>query len=137
LPSLILDRFAYHPEGTLGVLRASVASFYTVEKPWESNTPFKSCIPEGEYPMTWEESPKFGMCWHVNDVPGRTHILIHVGNTPRDVVGCVAVGRSLLADTIGVGESRKAISELESITSGTDWTLQVGFTKDAAVPQFA
>lgn len=133
MPTLSLDRFAYHPTGTLGVLQASVAHFYTVEKPWEDNTPFKSCIPEGEYEMTWENSPKFGMCWHVNDVPDRTHILIHVGNTPRDVVGCIAVGRSLLGDSIGVAESRKAMSDLESITGGADWTLKVGFVKDVAL----
>jgi len=133
MPSLILQRFAYHPEGTLGVLLASVGHFYTVEKPWEDNTPFKSCIPEGEYPMNWERSPKFGMCWHVNDVPNRTHILIHAGNTARDVVGCVAVGRSLLGDTIGVSESRKAMAELEGITTGGEWTLNVSFVKDAAL----
>jgi hypothetical protein len=133
MPSLILQRFAYHPEGTLGVLLASVGHFYTVEKPWEDNTPFKSCIPEGEYPMNWERSPKFGMCWHVKDVPNRTHILIHAGNTARDVVGCVAVGRSLLGDTIGVSESRKAMAELEGITTGGEWTLKVEFVKDAAL----
>ncbi len=133
MPSLILQRFAYHPEGTLGVLLASVGYFYTVEKPWEDNTPYKSCIPEGEYPMAWERSPKFGMCWHVNDVPNRTHILIHAGNTARDVVGCVAVGRSLLGDTIGVSESRKAMAELEGITTGGEWTLNVSFVKDAAL----
>ncbi len=133
MPRLLLQRFAYHPEGTLGVLLASVGHFYTVEKPWEDNTPFKSCIPEGEYPMTWERSPKFGMCWHVNDVPNRTHILIHAGNTARDVVGCVAVGRSLLGDSIGVSESRKAMAELEGITTGGEWTLNVSFVKDAAL----
>ena len=133
MPSLLLQRFAYHPEGTLGVLLASVGHFYTVEKPWEDNTPYKSCIPEGEYPMAWERSPKFGMCWHVNDVPNRTHILIHAGNTARDVVGCVAVGRSLLGDTIGVSESRKAMAELEGITTGGEWTLNVSFVKDAAL----
>ena len=133
MPSLILQRFAYHPEGTLGVLLASVGHFHTVEKPWEDNTPFKSCIPEGEYPMNWERSPKFGMCWHVKDVPNRTHILIHAGNTARDVVGCVAVGRSLLGDTIGVSESRKAMAELEGITTGGEWTLKVEFVKDAAL----
>jgi len=83
--------------------------------------------------MTWERSPKFGMCWHVNDVPNRTHILIHAGNTARDVVGCVAVGRSLLGDSIGVSESRKAMAELEGITTGGEWTLNVSFVKDAAL----
>ena len=46
---ILLERFCYHPEGTLGVMTVgSDTEFYTVERPWEENLPRISCIPEGD-----------------------------------------------------------------------------------------
>ena len=51
------------------------------------------CIPAGQYQVTIRWSPKFGKAVpHVERVPGRTAIEIHVGNTPSDTDGCTLVG---------------------------------------------
>lgn len=52
------------------------------------------CIAPGLYSIDLHYSPKFGkymltLC----GVRGRSGILIHSGNTPRDTVGCILVGK--------------------------------------------
>jgi hypothetical protein len=37
-------------------------------------------------------SPRFGRTWEVKDVPERSNILFHQGNTARDTEGCILVG---------------------------------------------
>lgn len=50
-------------------------------------------IPAGRYPVTMAFSPHMQMMLaHVNNVPGRTGILIHDGNTEKDTEGCILVG---------------------------------------------
>jgi Family of unknown function (DUF5675) len=51
------------------------------------------CIPAGTFPLTIQWSPKFQrQVPHVNDVPGRTAIEIHIGNFPDNTDGCTLVG---------------------------------------------
>lgn len=58
-------------------------------------------IPEGTYPVTFAWSPKLrAVVPHLVDVPGRTHILIHIGNFPRDTEGCVLVGQERGPDAV-------------------------------------
>lgn len=76
--------------------------FATIERRWLNNAPNVSCIPDGEYPLvarTWggffrKYKKEFGheFVAEVADVPGRSSILIHRGNTESDVTGCIAVG---------------------------------------------
>lgn len=52
------------------------------------------CILPGTYSIDLHYSPKFGkymltLC----GVPGRSGILIHSGNTHKDTVGCILVGK--------------------------------------------
>lgn len=52
------------------------------------------CIAPGIYSIDLHYSPKFGkymltLC----GVSGRSGILIHSGNTPKDTVGCILVGK--------------------------------------------
>lgn len=84
----------YYEDRTMGRLYLPNIStaFYTIERPWLNNKPFKSCIPEGIYNCSSYTSERFPDVWEVLAVPNRTHILIHVGNYVTDVVGCIAVG---------------------------------------------
>lgn len=51
------------------------------------------CIPAGTYPLTIQWSPKRKrQVPHVNDVPGRTEIEIHILNFPDETDGCTGVG---------------------------------------------
>lgn len=125
---ITINRFAYHPEGTLGVMHVpknKVHIFYTIERPWLDNSPWESCIPEGEYALKWKESPKFGWCYEVENVTKRTDILIHVANYPSDVQGCIGVGMDLMGDRVAVSRSRDAMNALHEITEGAPWRLRI------------
>ena len=61
----------------------------TFELPDRRNAVNVSCIPAGEYPLKMIVSPKYGAVYKVHDVPGRTDILIHTGNTVDDTLGCI------------------------------------------------
>lgn len=71
----------------------------TLELPWNGNQRRVSCIPEGRYEVHKIYSPKFGNCFHLQDVPDRDGILIHKGNYasllsdyPNDTSGCILPG---------------------------------------------
>lgn len=120
-----LDRFCYHPNGTLGVIDIEGDRFWTIERPWLDNAANVSCIPTGIYEMGWRESPRFGETWHIKDVPDRSHILIHVANYSKDVQGCIGLGTSLMGDTVAVSNSKNAVKRFEEITKGIQCQLLV------------
>lgn len=130
---VLLERFCYHPEGTLGVMTVGDTEFYTVERPWEENLPRISCIPEGEYEMKRRKSPKFGWCWEVKNVPNRTYILFHSANFPDELQGCIAPGISLMSDRIAVSRSRDAMKEFEELTHEKECSLVIKFAPSAAL----
>lgn len=59
----------------------------TLELPWRNNQTDISCIPQGVYRYTREPQQI-----RIHDVPQRTGILIHIGNSATDIEGCIAVG---------------------------------------------
>lgn len=62
-------------------------------------------IPAGTYRVDLRISPKFTpvyghkMLW-IKDVPGFEYVLFHKGNTDKDTMGCVLVGKTFEKDTI-------------------------------------
>lgn len=130
-----LNRFAYHPEGTLGVIDFYGERFYTIERPWLDNAANVSCIPEGSYEVTWRTSPRFGETYHIQDVKDRTYILIHAANFPKDVQGCIGLGTSLMGDRVAVSNSRKAVARFEDLTRDISWRLLVKNAPLAALPK--
>jgi len=80
-------------QGTRGALRVGKELFgVTLEPPWKMNERNVSCIPAGQYKIHSWESARFGKCYSLLDVPGRTNILFHAGNTVRDTTGCILLG---------------------------------------------
>ncbi len=76
--------------------------------------PGDGAIPSGTYRMTLATSPKFGPnIPHIHDVPGRTDILAHAGNTAKDTKGCILVGLS--QGSSWIGDSRVALARLVSM----------------------
>lgn len=65
---------------------------WTAENPWLGNEPYESCIPAGVYRAIRHHSPKFGPCLWLQEVPGRTEVLVHVANSQTDVEGCIGLG---------------------------------------------
>ena len=68
----------------------------TLENPWLNNQRNISCIPEGEYKVRLrtarESATKDYLHLLVQDVPDRSLVLFHTGNTAKDTRGCVLVG---------------------------------------------
>src|SRR5690606_274250 len=83
----------YHPDGTNGNLYDNQGELlcHTIELPWLDNQVRISCIPEGTYRLTKRYSEKFRHHILLNDVPGRSYILIHPANDARrELAGCIA-----------------------------------------------
>lgn len=60
-------------------------------------------IPPGTYGLVWHDSPHLhARVPMLVDVPGRSYILIHVGNTARDTQGCILVGLTREPDAVGL-----------------------------------
>ena len=66
--------------------------FNTLELPWKDNEKYISCIPAGEYEVLRHVSEKYSECFWVQNVPGRSEILIHKGNFYTDILGCILPG---------------------------------------------
>ena len=108
-----LIRFGSFRDRTIGRLTYEGDVFYTVERPWLENQQNVSCIPTGVYKLGRVDSPKFGPgTWEIQDVPNRSNILLHAGNTQNDVSGCLAVGLGVFGQLQGVSTSRQAIENL-------------------------
>ncbi len=97
---LKLVRVAEHDNATLGVMCLDGRPmFVTLEDAWRNNERSRSCIPVGTYEVVAHKSPKFGRCYLLENVPGRSEILIHAGNTHEDTSGCILLG--MMYGTLG------------------------------------
>jgi hypothetical protein len=96
----------------------SVFHCKTLELPWFNNRKQMSCIPAGIYTSYLHHSPKFGNCISIPNVPGRSEILLHVGNFVSDTKGCILVGKARTVlhgmQTATVHNSKIALRELLS-----------------------
>jgi len=119
--AIILERFAYMPDRTLGRLflpGSEMGALAVLENPWLQNQPFVSCVPEGEYALKWHKSPRFGMDLPMLvSVPDRSFILMHVGNRPTDTQGCMLIGTSF-TERWDLSQSADAMERLLSYLKG-------------------
>lgn len=79
-------------------------AYTSLELAWNDNKRSESCIPPGIYPLKYKTYGRFYEKYHsnaklkhefvplVSKVPGRSEILFHIGNYPRNTLGCVLVG---------------------------------------------
>lgn len=110
-------RVLHSDNGTFGVfLDGDTPLCLTCEDPWKDNHPMVSCIPEGKYKFTKYSSPRFNDVWILENVPGRSMILIHSGNTIDDTHGCILVGERFgsLGTLPAVLQSKEALQMLRS-----------------------
>lgn len=130
--NLQLIRYCYGPDCVLGLLKVGEGNqqmnLWTVERPWQNNAVFVSCIPDGEYGLLAFDSkshPPSDGCWVITPVPGRTGILIHPGNSVDDVQGCIAPGQRREGEK--VYNSRAAMRMLNFVMNRNEQhTIQIG-----------
>lgn len=91
---ITLKRVASSTKGTFGVMiQDDIPLAVTCEDPWNDNNRKISCIPAGRYLCQPFNGTKYKDVWQVMDVPNRSAILIHQGNTINHTEGCILVGR--------------------------------------------
>jgi hypothetical protein len=118
---LTLVRIGEYQDATFGALSIDGRPYFTtLEDKWRNNEKMVSCIPKGKYKIAAHRSPKFGECYQVLNVPNRSHILIHAGNTHVDTHGCILLGLtfSTEGDQAKILSSRAAIAKFMQLLSG-------------------
>jgi hypothetical protein len=86
---------------------------YTLELPWKWNEQSVSAIPAGSYSghLRYDKDDHWRI--QLNDVQGRSGVQIHIGNVPREIKGCVLVGKTWDQQTCFIGGSAIAYTELK------------------------
>jgi hypothetical protein len=127
---LVLTRTDSKGSVTLGrlVVPGVRRALYTLEDPWLDNHPLTSCIPAADYkcaPHGWEPNTsfKFKEVWEVLNVPRRSAILFHAGNTHKDTHGCILVGLSAHGEK--VSHSRDAIAQMRRAIGEKGFDLEI------------
>lgn len=114
---LTLERFHFTGSAVRGLFFIDgEQTGFTIERPWLDNAVGISCIPEGTYVLKPKTYGKYGTpdnpaLW-VQDVPGRTHILIHGANRAEQLQGCIAPG--VVCGPDYVGRSREALKTIKA-----------------------
>jgi len=115
---LELTRMETGSSGTIGVLSIDKCLFcYILEPPKKNNIRGESCIPTGQYMCKRYDSEKYKCpCIAIHDVPGRSHISMHFGNTLDDTAGCLITGTytGFLNGKRAVLRSKEALNALMS-----------------------
>ena len=126
----LLQRKWFTNKSTIGELSISEVFLSFVLEPPRGlfQIPFKTAIPAGIYRLELVWSEKFQQyVLELKDVPYRSHILIHPGNTfPEDTSGCLCPGLTRAENY--VGQSRVAYNRVLEIAGPklmpTNWQKQ-------------
>jgi len=80
--------------GTLGVLTINDSIFCaTLEPPDRENAVNRSSIPAQQYTCQRYTSRRYGETFQVMNVPSRSYVLFHAGNTVDHTKGCILLGQ--------------------------------------------
>jgi len=104
--------------------------FHTLERPWLDNKVNESCIIPGKYKCTFlkrSNSGRYRNVYYLNNIPGRSGILIHNGNLVAHSKGCIILGSKtgILNGQPAVLGSRTAKNKLAKLINEEDFILRV------------
>lgn len=127
---VILKRTSDDGIQTLGELTHNQFSCKTLERPWKNNLKDISCIPKGQYKVSWTFSPRLmKYTYEILNVLNRKGIRIHSGNYFFDVDGCIILGDSVKDinndKKKDVLNSRVTLQKFEDIMQKKDFTLNI------------
>lgn len=90
----------------------------TLELPSKGNARKISCIPPGTYTCSKRVSQKRGLVFWIDDVPGRSDVQIHAGNTTNHTSGCVLLGTRVNYDHNYLYNSKAAVQDFMNRLAG-------------------
>jgi hypothetical protein len=127
---LLVDRYSPEEKQTIGnffLLQDNdtvIHRWDSLEPPWLNNQRRISCIPTGFHKARKHNSPRFGSCLWLQDVPNRSEILVHKLNFFKDTLGCIGIGRFLKDlnndGLMDITDSAKSMEELLSYLKDID-----------------
>ena len=124
-----LIRYDEDRDGTFGVMLIGGKPFCSTLEPMDKgNAQDVSCIPAGTYVCGIVDSPKYGSTFEVQNVPGRSHILIHSGNVIEHTKGCILLGEyegKLKADRAVLNSGATFRKFMHSMIGLTDFELEI------------
>jgi Steigviridae/Suoliviridae L,D-carboxypeptidase/transpeptidase len=138
---LLVKRYWPNNIATIGALYVDGANeCFSLELPLtfegNENVPNVTCILAGRFRILLQPSPHFEASkdpWvkqyvarmpHLQNVPGRSYVMVHFGDLPADTDGCILVGNVRTSMT-AIGDSRAAFEVLfnkinAAITAGQE-----------------
>jgi len=130
-----LYRIVTSDQGTNGFLEVNGFKCAVLELPWRGNKRNCSCIPDGVYHCVLRNSPKFGLTYHITNVPNRSYILIHSGNVAGDETlgyrthtnGCILLGKytGILHNQKAVLVSRRTLRLFREYIDTNEFELEI------------
>lgn len=124
-----IQRIAHLKDATIGHLiieNVAHEPIYTLENP-KRETIVDDCIMAGTYQCVPYSSEKHPDVYLVKDVPGRTNILIHTGNTEVDTLGCILLGNRIghLNGLPAVLDSKNCFERFRQLIDKNEFTLEI------------
>lgn len=120
----IIARITSTDNGTYGTIREQFKEPFAVtyELPWHDNKINISCIPPGRYlakkavyGRSKQKKYRYNSFIVVN-VPGRTGIFLHIGNSIEDSRGCILMGE--LFDPVRLKKKKKIVPGIRCSKKG-------------------
>jgi len=107
---ITIERFFSGEECLIGRVYINDEFFcYSLENLWLDNKPRVSAIPEGTYKCQPYSSQKYPNTVELQNVVGRSKILIHAGNKAKDTMGCILLGENYSESQEAVWNSRRTL----------------------------
>lgn len=121
LPKLVLQRLAETPFGVLGALTGNNLSLCAFENKWRGGVNPSSCLPLGEYMVSFEMSVTGQVTYRLTSEDGLGNRFIHTGKTWNEPNGGIIVGTDFGTPygDLGVVNTKVAVDALHDSLQGS------------------
>lgn len=130
----ILTRIQSDDKQTLGIVAVyqnniKLFECVSLELPDLNNQRNLSRIPQGKYLCKKRSSPKYGLHFELQEVPNRSLILIHAGNTKDHTKGCLLFGKNFVDinkdGLLDVTASKDTVAKFMKVMEDEDFYIYI------------